>query len=68
MSDYADSLDMNLGKLQEVVRGREAWGAAVHGIMKSQTQLGRLNNNRQPHRRTKMDFMVFSKSMELSQS
>ena len=31
--------DMNLGKLQEMVRDREAWNAAVHGVAKSQTQL-----------------------------
>ena len=31
---------MNLGKLQEMVRHREAWPATVHGVTKSQTQLG----------------------------
>ena len=35
-----DSTDMNLGILWEMVRDREAWHAAVHGVMKSQTQLG----------------------------
>ena len=30
-----DSVDMNLGKLQEIVRGREVWRAAVHGVTKS---------------------------------
>ena len=30
-------MDMNLGKPQEVVRDREAWRAAVHGVAKSQT-------------------------------
>ena len=34
------AMDMNLGKLQEVVRDREARGAAVHGVAKSQRQLG----------------------------
>ena len=32
-----DAMDMNLGKLQEMVRDREAWHAAVHGDAKSQT-------------------------------
>ena len=32
-----DSMDMNLGKLQEMVRDREAWCAIVHGVAKSQT-------------------------------
>ena len=31
------AMDMNLGKLWEMVRGREAWRAAVHGVAKSQT-------------------------------
>ena len=35
-----DSMDMNLGKLQEMVRDREAWHAAVHGVAKSQTRPG----------------------------
>ena len=35
-----DAMDMNLGKLQEMVRDREAWRAAVHGVTKSPTQLG----------------------------
>ena len=30
-----DSMDMSLSKLQEMVKGREAWHAAVHGVTKS---------------------------------
>ena len=35
----ADSLDMSLSKLQEIVKDREAWHVAVHGVAKSQTWL-----------------------------
>ena len=34
-----DSMDMSLSKFQEVVKDREAWHAAVHGVTKSWTQL-----------------------------
>ena len=34
-----DSMDMCLSKLQEILKDREAWCAAIHGIVKSWTQL-----------------------------
>ena len=37
LGGITNAMDMNLGKLQEMVRDREAWHAAVHGVTKSQT-------------------------------
>ena len=39
LDGITDSMDMNLSKLQEIMKDREAWHTAVHEVTKSPTQL-----------------------------
>ena len=39
LDSITDSMDMNLSKLRELVKDREAWPGTVHGVTNSQTQL-----------------------------
>ena len=39
LDGITDSMDMNLSKLQEIVKGSGAWCAAVHGVAKNWTEL-----------------------------
>ena len=39
LDSITDSMDMNLSKFQEIVKDRQAWRAAVHGVAKSQAWL-----------------------------
>ena len=43
LDGITDSVNMDLGRLQELVMDREAWRAVVHGVTKSRTQLSELN-------------------------
>ena len=40
LDDITDAMNMKLGKLQEMVRDREAWRATAHGLTESYTRLG----------------------------
>ena len=44
LDGITDAMDMNLGKFQEMVRDRETWRAAVHGVTEFNVT-GQLNNN-----------------------
>ena len=45
LDGITDAMNMNLGKLWEMVRDREAWCAAVHGVQKELHMTGQLNSN-----------------------
>ena len=40
LDGITDAMNMDLGKLLEIVKDREAWGSAIHGGAKNQTQVG----------------------------
>ena len=46
LDDITDARDMNLGNLWEMVRDREAWCAAVHGVCQESDMTGGLNNSK----------------------
>ena len=49
LDGITDSMDMSLSKLREIMKDREAWRAAVHGVAKSQTRLSNCTMMKDEH-------------------
>ena len=59
LDGISNSVDIHLSRLQETVKDREAWPAAVHGVTKSQTGLGDQRTRKSKHRVFKENKIVY---------
>ena len=65
LDGITDSMDMGLGELQELVMDKDSWGAAIHGVTKSRTQLSDLAHTiKAKESKMKEPFMVCDKCCE----
>ena len=64
LDNITDSMDMNLRKLQETLKDREAWRVAVHGVTKSQIQLSNWKKSSIKVWKWKLSHSVMSDSLQ----